>query len=77
MHTLRRLVRDLQDEVDSEGSILPEVAVPSLSLRPSSGARVLEKIRLGSRQQVASDAAWALSLLVADNTAAQNAARCL
>ena len=75
MHTLRRLVRDLQDEVDSEVSILPDVTVPTLGLRSSSGARVLAKPRLGSRQQVASDAAWALGMLVSDNTAAQDAAR--
>ena len=74
MHSIRGLVRDLQDEVDTEAGLLSDVKLPSLSRGPS-GARILHKPRLESRQKVLSTAAWALSNVIADNTANQNAAR--
>ena len=74
LHSIRRLVRDLQDEVDSEASLLPEVKVPTLGRSPS-GARILQKVKAASRQNLASTAAWALSNLVANNPANQDRAR--
>ena len=74
LHSIRRLVRDLQDEVDSEASLLPEVKVPTLGRGPS-GARILQKVEAASRQSLASTAAWALSNLVANNPANQDRAR--
>ena len=74
LHSIRRLVRDLQDEVDSEASSLPEVKVPTLGRGPS-GARILQKVKAASRQNLASTAAWALSNMVANNQANQDRAR--
>ena len=74
MHSIRGLVRDLQDEVDTEAGLLSDVRLPSLSRGPS-GAKVLHQPQLLSRQKMLSTAAWALSNIVADNTANQDAAR--
>lgn len=67
-------MRDLQDEVDTESGILPDVKLPVLSRAPT-GAKILKKLVAKTRQQIAGDAAWALSLLVSDNTENQNKAR--
>lgn len=74
MHSVRRLVRDLQDEVDSQTGLLSDVKLPSLVGGPS-GARILGQPKLRSRQNVLAVVAWALSNIVADNPANQDAAR--
>lgn len=74
LHSLRQLVRDLQDEVDSEVGLLPDMKIPSLAKIPST-SRYLAKPTLKSRQNILSVAAWALSNAVADNLANQDFAR--
>ena len=78
---MRRLVRDLQDELDTQEGLLPNISLselpaslPSIRRKPS-GARVLTQPRLGSRQNLAGQAAWALGVLVEGNTANQYAVR--
>jgi len=74
LHSVRRLVRDLQDEVDTQTGLLAAVKLPTLGSRPS-GARILGQPKLRSRQNVLAVAAWALSNMVANNPANQDAAR--
>lgn len=74
LHSIRNLVRDLQDEVDSETGLISDMKLPTLGRSPST-ARVLHQPALLSRQGVLSIAAWALSNVVADNQANQDAAR--
>lgn len=74
LHSIRSLVRDLQDEVDTEAGLMSDVKLPSLSRGPST-ARILHQPKLLSRQGVLSVAAWALSNVIADNPVNQDAAR--